>query len=65
MKKGDLVRFDSPGEKDHGKAGLILDKITTQLRTCQRWSYDVLIDGEVRRYGYEELLAEDDWDETR
>lgn len=65
MKPGDLVKFDYPGQRAHGNVGLILDKITTQLRTCERWSYDVLIDGEVLRCGYEDLLVEEDCDENR
>lgn len=65
MKPGDLVKFNYPNQRAHGKVGLILDKITTQLRTCKRWSYDVLIDGEVLRCGYEDLLELEDWDETR
>lgn len=64
MKPGDLVKFDSPGQRAHGKVGLIVDKVVIELRTWKRHSYDVLIDGEVWRCGYEDLLAEEDWDEA-
>jgi hypothetical protein len=64
VKPGDLVKFDSPGQRAHGKVGLIVDKVVVELRTWKIYSYDVLIDGEVRRCVYENLLAEEDWDEA-
>jgi hypothetical protein len=71
MRPGDLVKFDSPGQRAHGKVGLIvsrkleLDYRAWEKHEVRRFSYEVLIEGEMWRCGYEDLLAEEDWDETR
>ena len=70
MKPGDLVRFDSPGGPST-KVGLIVDKIITSNKypgvTPERKSfeYKVLFAGVIWSCSYEDLLAEEDWDETR
>lgn len=71
MKPGDLVKFDSPNQRNHGKVGIIVSRqLTIDYRAWEphevkRFSYEVLIEGQLWRCSYEDLLAEEDWDETR
>ena len=71
MKPGDLVKFDSPNQRAHGKLGIIVSRqLTIDYRAWEphevkRFSYEVLIEGQLWRCSYEDLLAEEDWDETR
>ncbi len=71
MKPGDLVRFDSPNQRAHGKVGIIVSRqLTIDYRAWEphevkRFSYEVMIEGQMWRCSYEDLLAEEDWDETR
>ena len=71
MKPGDLVKFDSPNQRAHGKVGIIVSRqLTIDYRArepheVKRFSYEVLIEGQLWRCSYEDLLAEEDWDETR
>jgi len=66
MNVGDLVRFDSPGGPS-SRVGIIVSRqLTIDYRAWEphevkRFSYDVLIEGQVWRCGYEDLLAEEDW----
>jgi len=68
MNVGDLVKFDSPNQRAHGKVGLIVSRqLTIDYRAWEphevkRFSYEVLIEGQLWRCGYEDLLAEEDWD---
>lgn len=67
MNVGDLVRFDSPNQRNHGKVGLIVNRKLElvyrewETKASKRFTYDVLIEGQVWRCGYEDLLAEEDW----
>ena len=71
MKPGDLVKFDSPNQRAHGKVGIIVSKQLTidhrawDLHEVKRFSYEVLIEGQLWRCSYEDLISEEDWDETR
>lgn len=71
MKPGDLVKFDSPNQRAHGKLGIIVSRqLTIDYRAWEphevkRFSYEVLIEGQLWRCSYEDLLAEEDWDEAR
>ena len=71
MKPGDLVKFDSPNQRAHGKLGIIVSRLLTidyrawEPHEVKRFSYEVLIEGQLWRCSYEDLLAEEDWDETR
>ena len=71
MKPGDLVKFDSPNQRAHGKLGIIVSRqLTIDYRAWEphevkRFSYEVMIEGQMWRCSYEDLLAEEDWDETR
>ena len=71
MKPGDLVKFDSPNQRAHGKLGIIVSRqLTIDYRAWEphevkRFSYEVLIEGQLWRCSYEDLLAEEDWDEDR
>lgn len=71
MNPGDLVKFDSPNQRAHGKVGIIVSRqLTIDYRAWEphevkRFSYEVMIEGQMWRCSYEDLLAEEDWDETR
>ncbi len=71
MKPGDLVKFDSPNQRAHGKVGIIVSRQLTidyrewEPHEVKRFSYEVMIEGQMWRCSYEDLLAEEDWDETR
>ena len=70
MNLGDLVKLDIPGQRAHGKIGIIVSKDLQPTRefskNVQSFSYEVMVGSEVWRVGYSELLEEDDWvaDET-
>ena len=68
MKVGDLVMLDTPWQRVHRKIGIIVGKDlrpTSELQRYAQWSqsfsYEVLVDSEVWRVGYNELLEEEDW----
>ena len=69
MKPGDLVKFDSPGQRAHGKVGIIVGRqLTIDYRAWEphevkRFSYDVMIEGQIWRCSYEDLLEEPDWED--
>ena len=72
MNPGDLVKFDSPGQRAHGKLGIIvsrqleLDYRAWEKKEAKRFSYDVMIEGQIWRCSYDDLLEVEDWkDETR
>lgn len=71
MNPGDLVKFDSPNQRNHGKVGIIVSRqITIDYRAWEphevkRFSYEVMIEGQLWRCAYEDLLAEEYWNETR
>lgn len=65
MRVGDLVQVDTPGQRPHGKLGVVVARRT---RPTNDWdpgtlsfSYEVLVDGQVWRLGYSEILGEEDW----
>ncbi len=75
MNPGDLVKLDIPGQRAHGKIGMVVGK---ELKATYDWmrdhmgqpvksfSYEVMVGTEVWRVGYNELLEEAEWDdETR
>ena len=69
MRVGDLVQVDTPGQRPHGKLGIVVGKHTRPASLWEQdrltFSYEVLVDGGVWRLGYNELLEEEDWhDET-
>ena len=70
MNPGDLVKFDSPNQRAHGKVGIIVSRqLTIDYRAWEphevrRFSYEVMIEGQMWRCSYEDLLAEEDWDEA-
>ena len=65
MNLGDLVRLDIPGQRAHGKLGMVVGKVLRPTSEWQRYaqsfSYDVMVGTEVWRVGYNELLTEEDW----
>lgn len=63
MRKGDLVEMDMPGQRVHGKIGIVVDRVR-QLHEWMRdrpklFAYDVLVDGQVWRCTYENLLEQE------
>ena len=65
MNVGDLVMLDTPWQRVHRKIGIIVGKdlrpTSEWQRDVQSFSYEVLVDSEVWRVGYNELLEVDDW----
>jgi len=65
MKVGDLVMLDTPGQRVYGKIGVIVGKDLKPAcewrRDVQSFSYEVLVESEVWRVGYGELLEVEDW----
>ncbi len=65
MNVGDLVMLDTPWQRVHRKIGIIVDKVLKPAsefqRHAQSFSYEVLVDSEVWRVGYNELLEVEDW----
>jgi hypothetical protein len=65
MNVGDLVMLDTPWQRVHRKIGIIVGKdlrpTTEWQRDVQSFSYEVLVDSEVWRVGYNELLEVEDW----
>ena len=65
MKLGDLVMLDIPGQRAHGKIGMVVSKhlqpANDWMRDVQSFSYEVMVGSEVWRVGYNELLEEEDW----
>ena len=68
MRVGDLVQVDTPGQRPHGKLGVVVARHTNPVSEwdrTRRFSYEVLVEGRLWRMGYNELLEEEDWhDET-
>ena len=67
MKVGDLVKIDAPRQRVNGKVGLIVGRTIRHLHDWMRDSprkfyYDVMVEGEVRHFIYDELLEQDDWE---
>ena len=73
MKPGDLVKFDSPGVRAHGKLGIIMSRKLEiddwrlwEKKEAKRFSYEVMIEGQVWRCSYDDLIKVEYWeDETR
>ena len=67
MNLGDLVKLDIPGQRAHGKIGMVVGKVlrpnSEWQRYAQSFSYDVMVGTEVWRVGYNELLEETEWDD--
>ena len=65
MNVGDLVMLDTPWQRVHRKIGIVVGKdlrpTSEWQRDVQSFSYDVLVDSEVWRVGYNELLETEDW----
>jgi hypothetical protein len=65
MNVGDLVMLDTPWQRVHRKIGIVVGKdlrpTSEWQRDVQSFSYEVLVDSEVWRVGYNELLEVDDW----
>lgn len=62
MNVGDLVMLDTPWQRVHRKIGIIVDKVLKPASGhAQSFSYEVLVDSEVWRVGYNELLEVEDW----
>jgi len=65
MNVGDLVMLDTPWQRVHRKIGIIVGKdlrpTSEWQRHAQSFSYEVLVDSEVWRVGYNELLEVEDW----
>lgn len=69
MNPGDLVKLDTPGQRVNGKIGLV---VSLDLRPYCEWireshkrfSYEVLVEGEVWRVTYDEVIEEEDWNEA-
>ena len=69
MKPGDLVKMDTPKQSVNGKIGLVVGKELRQLHewmrdSPKRYAYDVLVDGQVWRVTYDEIIEEEDWNEA-
>ncbi len=72
MNLGDLVKLDIPGQRAHGKIGMVVGK---ELKATYDWmrdhmgqpvksfSYEVMVGTEVWRVGYNELLGEEEWND--
>jgi hypothetical protein len=72
MKPGDLVKLDIAIQRDNGKIGIVVDRVLRHRYTWmkdspRRFFYDVMVEGEVRQFVYDELLEQEYWgsDETR
>jgi len=72
MKPGDLVKLDTPGQRPHGKIGLVVSKnlnryIEWMCDSPWSFSYDVMVDGELWLVSHDEILEIEGWrtDETR
>ena len=70
MKVGDLVSMDTPGQRAHGMIGVVVAREVMAANTWSdtlRFSYEVLVNGEIWRCSYNDLLEmEEDWqDEAR
>lgn len=71
MKPGDLVRLDVPGQRVHGKLGLIVERVISSEDTwisnvtTKRFSYEVLVEGNLWRCSYEDLLEQEFWDDRQ
>ncbi len=65
MNVGDLVMLDTPWQRVHRKIGIIVGKdlrpTSEWQRDVQSFSYEVLVDSEVWRVGYSELLEVEFW----
>lgn len=65
MRVGDLVKMDTPRQRAHGMIGVVVSRIVMPADTWsdrQRFSYEVLVNGEIWRCSYNDLLEIDNWD---
>ena len=70
VRRGDLVSMDTPGQRVHGMIGVVVARQVMAANTWSdtlRFSYEVLVNGEIWRCSYSDLLEmEEDWqDEAR
>jgi hypothetical protein len=66
MKPGDLVKLEIAIQRDNGKIGIVVDRVLRHRYAWmkdspRRFFYDVMVEGEVRQFVYDELLELEDW----
>jgi len=67
VRKGDLVEMDTPGQRVHGKIGIVVDLVAREATHVYDWDrdgpkkfvYRVLVEGQVWSCTYENLLEQE------
>lgn len=64
MRVGDLVRMDTPSQRAHGMIGVVVARDVMPADTWsdrRRFSYEVLVNGEIWRCNYNDLIEVENW----